>query len=517
MPSAFVLSVAGLAATYVFLRALAFVVEDPREPKTITGAIPFISPLVGMLTEKTGFYIRMRDQYNLPIYTLRVPGPPLYIANSLSICQRIDRHILTVAFSPIQMRACEKAMGVSKAGMDSIANHRRLAEDGYFRSFPRSSAAAISPGPGLDALNKAAIGVFATSLDRLADKGRTSLDLYKWIRHELFAATNEATYGLHNPFRHFENEKAWFEYESSIMVLLMDFFPRIIARKSLQARDRMVRELHRYLERGQHEQGSLLVQIRRKHNAQFGLDTRDSAHIEVGQVAAGIVNTAPTAFWFIWKILSDPEVLQDCRHEVQELVEVGPDESRTINLAQVRTSCPILVSTWQETLRFYGISISARIIQEDTMVDNDFLLKKGGVLLMPNATIHSDKAIWGPTADEFNHKRFLKTNTGGDAARHPAAAFRGFGSGHVLCPGRHFASMEVLALAALILVRFDVSPRSGKWSTPKKDMAMDRACPLPLSNTEVDFVPRDNHKWSVTFTGSSQGINIVAEDLERET
>ncbi|KAI9170632.1 Cytochrome P450 monooxygenase nodJ [Paramyrothecium foliicola] len=494
MLSFVVLFVAGLTATYVFLSTLAYVVRDSREPKTITGTIPFVSPLIGMLIEKASFYNRMRDKHNLPIYTLKVPGLSLYVANSLSVCQRIDRHIATVAFSPIQIRACDKAMGVSKEGMNMIADNRRLAADGYFRSFPKVSAMAASPGPGLDALNRAAVNTFAASIDLLAVKGRIKLDLYRWICHEIFAATPEATYGSHNPFRDSKNEEAWFNYESNIMTLMMDFFPKIFARKGLKARDRMVDVLNRYLEENHETQGSLFIQV--------------------GQVAAGIVNTAPTAFWLIWRVLSDPIILHDCHNEVQKLVQVGADGVRTIDLSRVPTSCPILLSTWQETLRLYGISISARVIEEDTLVDNAFLLKKGGVLLMPIATIHSDKTLWGPTVGEFNHKRFLKTKTD-EATRFPTAAFRGFGSGHVLCPGRHFASTEVLTLLALILLRFDVLPVDGKWITPKKDFPLDRACPIPLSHTQVELVSKEEHKWRVLFSDNSKGINIVAEDLRK--
>lgn len=403
-------------------------------------------------------------------------------------------------------------MGVSKAGMDIIADHRRLTESGYLRSFPRASAVATAPGPGLDALNGMAVKVFAASFDKLVTQGRTKLDLYKWIRHEIFAATTEATYGPGNPFRQNEYEQAWFEYESGIVALMMGFFPKLLARWSLQARDRMVDELISYLKKDEQKLGSLFIQVRRRHNEEFGLSLEDTAHTEIGQVAAGIVNTAPTAFWLIWKVLSDPMVLQDCRQEAESLVHIRADGVRTINLSQVLTSCPILVSTWQETLRFYGTSISARVIQEDTMVDNEFLLKKGGVLLMPTGTVHSDQSVWGPSAGEFNHKRFLKTKIQGSKYC-PAAAFRGFGGGHVLCPGRHFASTEVLSLLALILVRFDVLPSGGKWVMPKKDMVMARACPLPLSSTEVELVPRDDHAWCVLFSGNNEGIKIVAEDL----
>ena len=60
MPSNITLSVVGILATYVFLYALALFTEDRREPKAVAGTIPFISPLIGMLTEKGGYYVWMR-------------------------------------------------------------------------------------------------------------------------------------------------------------------------------------------------------------------------------------------------------------------------------------------------------------------------------------------------------------------------------------------------------------------------------------------------------------------------
>ncbi|KAI4604303.1 hypothetical protein KJ359_000437 [Pestalotiopsis sp. 9143b] len=511
MPSVFALCATGFVAVYIFLRALAYSLHDPREPKAVAGTIPFISPLIGMLMEKGGYYIRMRNKHGLAIYTLKVPGAPVYVVNSLHMIRRIDRHILTVAFSPIQTRVCDKIMSVSKSSMATIAGEKEVTEDGYLRSFPRYTAPGTSPGPGLDSLNRAAVKCFAASFEKLAAQRSTTVKLYEWLGHEIFASTMEATYGPHNPFRKPEVERAWFHFESGIMTLLMGLSPSMFARRALKTRELMVAEFDRYFEQQRHLEGSLLVQLRQKHNSAFGLD-KDSAHLEIGQVAASIVNTAPTAFWTVWQVLADPVVFEDCRREVADLVTTDPQGVCTIDLAQVRTKCPILVSTWQEILRFHGSSIAARIIKEDTLVDNQYLLKKGGVVLIPNAVIHSDQSLWGPSAGVFNHKRFLKP-TKDEANRYPAAAFRGFGGGHVLCPGRHFASTEVLAFLALILARFDVRPVGGKWVEPKKDSVMDRACPLPKQDVEVELVSKGNQQWRVIFSDSDNGIDIVAEDL----
>ncbi|KAI0391087.1 cytochrome P450 [Xylariaceae sp. FL0594] len=488
MPSLIILSAATLAATYILLRALAYLKHNAREPTYVVGSVPFITHLVGMLTQGGRYYVRMR-----------------FVVNSLQTLQRIDRHILTVAFSPIQARACATTMGVSRAGMATIAGEKQLTEDGYLRSLPRSFAAGTSPGAGLDQLNRSAIANFATSFDdQWTNRGRVTVKLYDWIRHELFSATTNAIYGPHNPFRRRENEEAWFTFESSIFT-------------SLQARDRLVCELRRYFEADHHLEASQFVQLRYEHNAEFGLSLDDTARTEIGQVAAGIVNSVPSAFWMVWQVFSDPVVYADCRREVEQLLVTTDATNGTgtpmIDIAQVRTRCPILVSTWQEVMRFHGISTAARIVQEDTMVDDQFLLKKGGVVLMPNAVIHSDESLLGPTAGQFNHKRFVKGQGPQTTTRHPATAFRDFGGGHVLCPGRHFASTEILGLVALLLVRFDIRPvGGGQWTLPSTHNAMDRAVPLLKKDVVVELVPKGPPKLHVVFSDSNSGINIVAED-----
>lgn len=60
MPSPVVLALMGAAATYTFLWALAYLNQDSREPKPVGGTIPFLSPLVGLATEKENYYMRMR-------------------------------------------------------------------------------------------------------------------------------------------------------------------------------------------------------------------------------------------------------------------------------------------------------------------------------------------------------------------------------------------------------------------------------------------------------------------------
>ncbi|PSR75499.1 cytochrome P450 [Coniella lustricola] len=513
MPSTAVVILASLGATYALLWALAYLNQQPNEPPAIAGSIPFISPLIGLTTEKENYYIRMRQAYGLPIYTLRMPGPRTYVVNSLRLIQLIDRHIHTIAFTPIELRAVDKTMGASKETLDKIGRDQLLADKGYFISFPRNVAAGASPGPGLDALNRTAIETIAESLDKLAANGATTIELFDWVRHEVFAATMEATYGPHNPFRRPENEKAWFTFEPGLMVLLVDFLPGILAKECLKARESLISEFREYFQQERHLEGSLFVRLRHEHNVRFGLGVEDTAHTEVGQVNASISNTVPGAFWALWEIFATSIVFEDCQREALRLVQTDHDGVCTIDLAKVRTDCPILLSTWQEVLRFHGTSISARLVQKDTVIDNQYLLKKDSMVIMPTSVTHTDKSIWGPTANQFDHKRFLKSKKGSENTV-PAAAFRGFGGGAVLCPGRHFVSTEILAFAALLLVRFNVRPVKEKWIEPKKDYLMNTAFPMPKNKVYVELTPKDRMKWKVIFSDNSKGINLTREDVD---
>ena len=53
MAATIAIVVGTLAATYVFLRILLHVTQDAREPPAILTEIPFVSPIIGMLRDKT--------------------------------------------------------------------------------------------------------------------------------------------------------------------------------------------------------------------------------------------------------------------------------------------------------------------------------------------------------------------------------------------------------------------------------------------------------------------------------
>lgn len=140
-----------------------------------------------------------------------MPGQRIYVVNSLSLIPPLQRQIKTIAFAPIEAQAAATVMGVGPAGNAIIGSDKMFDDDSYLSTFVPSTHPALSPGPGLDALTGAAIRYLSSSLAQVGAQGPTAgtVDLFSWIRRELFMATTESVYGPHNPFRDPAVARAW--------------------------------------------------------------------------------------------------------------------------------------------------------------------------------------------------------------------------------------------------------------------------------------------------------------------
>lgn len=138
-----------------------------------------------------------------------MPGQRIYVVNSVSLIPALQRQIKTIAFAPIEAQAAAMVMGVGPAGNAIIGSDKMLEDGSYLSTFVPSIQPAMAPGPGLDAINGAAVRYISDSLEDLRGKGPVTVELFSWVRRELFMATTESIYGPKNPFRDPVLEKAW--------------------------------------------------------------------------------------------------------------------------------------------------------------------------------------------------------------------------------------------------------------------------------------------------------------------
>ncbi|KAL2186140.1 cytochrome P450 [Thermothelomyces heterothallicus CBS 203.75] len=536
----------GLAATYVFLRVLLTLTQDAREPPAILTDIPFVQPLIGMIREKAGFYIRLRDETRLPIYTLRLPFQRIYVVNATELIPVLQKQWRVVSFAAIAADA-GNVVGISKEGLE-IMKRDLTSEHGFSTSWPRYIMPAMAPGPDLDAINRRAIQIYVDEMARLRARaageegqpGKVVVGLWEWTRRMMVDSTTEAVWGPENPYRDPAVADAWKTFEAGFLTMSMFPLAWLLFPKLHAAREVAARAMIDYMRRGGYKTASGLVRRRVEHHGDlFGLSLDDIGRGELGNTFAVLGNTTPCALWVLYQIVSDDRVLADVRAELEALVEEeveeeeegaedGPTPVSSIDLAQIKESCPVLLSTFQETLRFRAVNPGPRVLLEDVSLDGGrTLLKKGAMLMIPAPVQHTDTDAWGDDARQFDHRRFAPPSAGDDGGGSSAqgndkkrkkpnrVAFRAFGGGHVLCPGRHFASTEILSLAALLVLQFDVVPVAGRWVEPTWENSPAQAgFPVIDQDIPVELRPRNpRRKWRVVYSGSDKAMNIVAEDI----
>lgn len=147
----------------------------------------------------------------LPIYTLRFPGIRLYIVNSTSLIQPVQRQVRTISFSPILVQMAKTIMAVSQEAYDIISKDP-IEDHGFVMGVPKANHPTLSPGPKLDALNRKSVQIIAESLGGFAAKHANApakVRMYEWVSEHIMTATTEGIYGPKNPFRDPEVRKIW--------------------------------------------------------------------------------------------------------------------------------------------------------------------------------------------------------------------------------------------------------------------------------------------------------------------
>ena len=311
------------------------------------------------------------------------------------------------------------------------------------------------------------------------------------------------------------------DFEKDIMAILVGILPSVTARKGLAGREKVVRAFKTYLANDSHKESSIWMKNRYELSARNGVSVEDIARFEVGGAVAVLVNTAPAVFWMLLLAYSHPGLVDELRKEVSQMMTEQTsdgDTIRSLDVTSLKTSCPLLTSTFQEVLRFRSMGTSVRLVMEDTVLDGKWVLKKDCMIQMPGRVVHEDPSIWGSDVDEFNPRRFTrdepqKTPNG---KRPNVSAFRAFGGGTTLCPGRHFATNEILAVVTMFIMRYDMTPTTGEWSLPEtRNTNVAAVIMEPDTDIEVELSTRkgfEEEQWAFDLKDSGTVFAVVVED-----
>jgi cytochrome P450 len=364
-------------------------------------------------------------------------------------------------------------------------------------------------GPGLDIANKNMVNNLVKSVDELASTNGKTFDLYAWVKHSIAIASTDAVWGPKNPIRDPANEAAFWDFDSHLRLLVFKIFPSIIARKAYLGREKVVAAFVKYYNDGGQHLASELAHARWKVQHEDGASTEDIARMEAATVLGVVSNTTPSSFWMLYDIYSRPALLIQLRDEVrQHALKQNDSGEMIIDLAAMRDHCPLLLATFQEILRTRSNGSPTRFVTEDIVLASKYLLKKGRLLLMPGMSLNYEPSIWGHDSADFNPSRFAK-----ETLKQRPTSFMSFGASPSLCPGRHFASGEILGMAAMMILRYDIIPKGEKWVLPKFWAgAVAASMPFPAAPFEVKVEAREEFvgkRWAYESTDGKGKFPLI--------
>ena len=298
------------------------------------------------------------------------------------------------------------------------------------------------------------------------------------------------------------------DYESNLSILLLRVLPKITARKAFKARESIVASFVKYYEAGGQENSSQMTYGRWKAQHDAGATTEDIARLETAAGIGILSNTVPSTFWTLFEIYSRPELLAKLREEIRmNALHLASSSNatgvtHTIDLADIKDRCPLLLSTFQEVLRLRSNGAPTRLVYRDIMLNDQYLLKAGAVLQMPSECINREGSTWGADSTEFDPSRFIANGEQKQPKR--ATGFMSFGASPNICPGRHFATGEIVAMVAMLMLRYDITPSNGSWTRPRLNpRALAASVTPPKEEFRVTISPRkefEGAQWSFNVT-----------------
>ena len=258
---------------------------------------------------------------------------------------------------------------------------------------------------------------------------------------------------------------------------------------------------------------SPLIQERRKILSAGSICEEDICQIQ-SYLSDPNYNTIPTLFWTIYDIYSRPKHLQAIRQELYSEAVRKSNNGFTLDVAALQTKCYILLSAFQETQRTRHSQVTWRIVVEDTLLEGQYLLKKGNYIHLPSKPIHKNSTIWGPQASIFDPYRFVPPEAGATKRKILPSSFLPWGALPYICPARQFISTHILIVMALLALRVNLTPVSDKgWEGKPVLKSIEKGtlpCPKKDLCLKVSAREEGAGSWTIIMAESKTRVSLAS-------
>ncbi|KAF2745642.1 cytochrome P450 [Sporormia fimetaria CBS 119925] len=432
---------------------------DAREPPTIKPRLPVIGHLLGLLRYRTMYFKMIHDKHpQLNVATLPYPGGKAYAAFSPELQRGILRNR---NFTTGHKIALTKMFGLENHVVNAIMGQDGVHQDITERILSAQSAALT--GEPLKAMQAAALEIIASRLNCIHGNDEQDIsNLYLWVRELFGTATSKVLFGPRSPYNDSDLIDAQWTFEGDMQGFIMGILPSIINRQAYKARALLQSALGKWYRAGhdQEKEPSEYIKCRASLLRKQGIEPEEFAKLEIGTMAGATNNTIPSCFWVLVTIFLRPLLVDELRAQALDMLGDHSENRKgvvEIHIGQIDEKCPLLVSCWKEAIRLNSHPISSRSVIRDTMIrdpdtGNEYLFKKGRVIMLPATVLHRMISVWGDDADEFNARRFM--SQANEAEKR--GAYMPFGAGKHMCPGRHFAFAEHLGFMTALLLGYEI-------------------------------------------------------------
>lgn len=485
--------------------------QDPSSPPLIPHPyLPFLGHVVGMFWHGARYFTIVNAKTQHPIFTLQTLVKKTVVVIDPAIATVIQKKSPHLTFYGMILEVTKRLVGLDEKTMEIVRwnlNGEHGPHEGLMNESEEMISGSLGPGPSLNALSTTQLEQFSILLNDFlpgppaAGKGGQDVGLLEFVRKIFTQANAYTVYGPQNPFiLHPHLVESFWTFEAGMIGLMADILPWLTSRRSWKARRDLNRALREFVEERHHANASPMIQKRVAINLKHGFTTTMAGRSELILLFGILGNAVPTTFWILANIYSRPDLLAALREETLRAV-VTDEKGSVINMTALKSQCPLIVSTFRETLRQVSNLSSVRLVTGRYTVSAPghptYVLSEGSMIQIASGVIHVSQATWGADAAEFKPERWIGTDDDVPVEKEektalqlpknvPSAAFRAFGGGSVLCPGRHFAMTEILGFVTLCLHMFDMTDaRGGVLQLPGKD---DRR--IPLSNMKPYQDPR---------------------------
>ncbi|TGO47955.1 hypothetical protein BCON_0257g00170 [Botryotinia convoluta] len=375
---------ASLAASVSFVWFLnyVFVVKrDFNEP-------PYIHPKFPIIGHAANAIATASERYKLRIFGLAIlgmPGGRVYVIISPDLVLAVQRQSKQLSFWHVEATFTVGMAGLSLHAAKIITHNVHGEEEGtsFFKSSMTLHHQELQPGEHLLNITRDGTQKLTRAVSKLEEM--TRIDLNQWIVDVIMDSVTGSFYGPKNPYKDPEVSRAFKTLKTMpsrkdgrcISQILWDEGPK---------------------------NASHIIQSKDKAAATSEISLLDRARMDAVSGHVILANTTPTAFWTVFHLLSDPKLVEEVRNAVEPLVKTVEKDgrfSREMDISKIR-DVPIIKSILHESLRHYADGTGTRIVLQDTMLDEKYLLKKDSFIFMPNRAYHFDESSWGSDVCGFD-------------------------------------------------------------------------------------------------------------------